>query len=391
QIGNRHERALAHWNVVPEQTVSDGFTIGIVAHHLDGIDRVEIAANGGAWVKIEEPSINPRTRCEEYWAVLDLEGKDVIELRAIAYPNRGKPYVVNVVGNDQTLRLYGSARGKVLELPAGRHELRPRDLPTTGWLTVRPAPGVDRKDCILVGRSRYWSEGNIRVQNITIETYKGGGTFVGDPNNNKLKRVWFDNCDFKGKPETWNLATEFDHSIYTDTTITDTQNVWTRSGQLLVRNVTVKRVYEDVIRTTGGLFVNLEVQLIDRGPYTDYHHDFLQARFAGNSILQDVNVPSNSGQGIFPETLQDAAFVRVYIKSTGSGKALQLMGTTKNALFKDSVFDGGAVLRESRSFNVPKGERLVFDNTSAGRQPPYLPSGWDLPGVYVYPEPPLFD
>ncbi|MEM9108414.1 MAG: hypothetical protein AAGC72_00110 [Planctomycetota bacterium] len=362
QIGNRHERALAHWNVVPEQTVGGGFTVGIVAHHLDGIDRVEIAANGGQWVKIHQPSINPRTQCEEYWTALDLNGQDVIELRAIAYPNQGKPYVVNVVGDEQTLTLYASDRGKVLELPAGRHELRPQDLPDSGWLTVRPAPGVDRGDCILIGRSRFWGPGNVRVQNMTIETPKGGGVFVGDPNNDEFKRVWFDACDFKGKPETWHLATMFDHTIYTDTTITDTQNVFTRSGQLLVRNVTVKRVYEDVIRTAGGLFVNLNVDRIDRGPFDGYHPDFLQSRYAGNSILQDVNVPNNSGQGIFPDTLEDAAFVRVNIKSASVGRAIQLMGQTKNVLFKGGSYDGSAALRSERGFRIPAGERIVFEN-----------------------------
>jgi len=382
QIGERHERVIAHWNIVPEQAVSDGFTVGVIAHHLDGIDRVEIGANGGTWVSITEPSSNPRTQCEEYWTALDTSGHDgPVTLRAIAYPTQGQPAVLG------DLTLYTSQVGAVLELPAGRHELPPQALPEKGWLTVRPAPGVAREDVVIFGKSRYWKGGNLHIQGVTWETPYGGGMCVGDPNDGSFKRVWFEDCDIKGRPETWWLASMFSESFYTDTKITNTQNVWNRAGKMLVRNVHIGRVYEDVIRSAGGLFVNLKVDRIDRGEYTTYHSDFLQAQRAGNLILQDVEVPSNEGQGIFPETLTDAAFVRVNITSTSHGKALQLMGTTQNVLFKDSIYDGGANLRDDQSFNVPEGERLLFNNVTAGRNPPYLPDGWDLPNVYVIPLP----
>ncbi|MEO0477713.1 MAG: hypothetical protein AAF085_17345, partial [Planctomycetota bacterium] len=94
QIGTASELAIALWNVVPEQTVESGFTVGVVAHHIDGIDRVEIAASGGPWVSITEPTLNPRTQSTEYWATLSQLEDEPIELRAVAYPRQGQPVVL---------------------------------------------------------------------------------------------------------------------------------------------------------------------------------------------------------------------------------------------------------------------------------------------------------
>src|SRR6185295_19403114 len=39
--------AIARWDVVPMQTVSSPMPIGVVAFHINGIDRVEFSLNGG--------------------------------------------------------------------------------------------------------------------------------------------------------------------------------------------------------------------------------------------------------------------------------------------------------------------------------------------------------
>lgn len=78
---------VARWDVVPFQVVSSGFEVGVVAFHPNGISKVEISANGGAWLAITESAVNPRTGVREYWGVLDEgPGTDVIELRAKITP-----------------------------------------------------------------------------------------------------------------------------------------------------------------------------------------------------------------------------------------------------------------------------------------------------------------
>ncbi|MEM6260144.1 MAG: hypothetical protein AAGI37_17855 [Planctomycetota bacterium] len=356
QIGSATERAIAHWSVVPErQVLSKSFEIGVVAHHLDGIDHVAFSVDGGAWFRIDEPSINPRTSVEEYWFDLPVDRQGWRSVRAVAVPKQGMPHKL------ETMRVYmgeNESLFPVYELGDGPQELRVRDLPDLGWLTIKPKPGAAP---VITGRTRFWGPGNVKLQNVAIETHQGGGTFAGDHNETRMKRAWFDNVDWRGKPETWNLAVEFDQTIYDGCFIADTQNVWTKSGQMLVRNTVIDRVYEDVMRTTAGLFANVTVQNMDRGEFRGYHPDFLQARDAGNGILQDFTIEKNAGQGIFPENIRDMAFVRVNMNSTGSGAAIQMQGKTQNVLFEGGSFNGSVRLRGDRGFSIPDGERIVFN------------------------------
>ncbi|MDQ7012438.1 MAG: hypothetical protein Q9O74_00910 [Planctomycetota bacterium] len=82
---------IARWDVVPYQTISGDFTVGILAFHMNGIDRVEISIEGGPWASLDTMQVNPRTGVREYVALIRgddamLATDEEIELRAIAYP-----------------------------------------------------------------------------------------------------------------------------------------------------------------------------------------------------------------------------------------------------------------------------------------------------------------
>ena len=82
-------KAIARWDVVPYQTFDDQFHVGVVAFHMNDIDRVSFSVDGGPWVDVHEMKMNPRTNVEEYTVVLDasLFSQDgPIEVRAIAWP-----------------------------------------------------------------------------------------------------------------------------------------------------------------------------------------------------------------------------------------------------------------------------------------------------------------
>lgn len=89
-------QAIARWDVVPFQKFDGVFEIGVVAFHMNGIDRVEFSANGGPWLTVEEKTQNPRTGVWEYWAELDASQFEdgPIEVRAIVYPEAGVPRVL---------------------------------------------------------------------------------------------------------------------------------------------------------------------------------------------------------------------------------------------------------------------------------------------------------
>lgn len=89
-------KAIARWDVVPYQTFDDLFEIGVVAFHINGIDRVEFSLDGGPWTAVKEMTLNPRTNVVEYWVALDAARSPdgPVEVRAIAYPKKGVPRVL---------------------------------------------------------------------------------------------------------------------------------------------------------------------------------------------------------------------------------------------------------------------------------------------------------
>ena len=115
-------KVIARWDVVPNQTFSGNFDIGVTAFHINGVDRVDFSVEGGPWVSVDETSVNPRTGVWEYWVTLDAEAFDDdghIEVRAIAWPeNAGIPRVLAGEFNDESamlgehsLELFANANG----------------------------------------------------------------------------------------------------------------------------------------------------------------------------------------------------------------------------------------------------------------------------------------
>jgi hypothetical protein len=216
-------KAIARWDVVPFQTITEDFHIGVVAFHINGIDRVEFSVNGGPWSRVPRMQLNPRTNVWEYTVVIrpDLFEEDgLVEVRAIAWPksagvprvlagridrinddptrtgaqslflnsNSGRTfgrsgvYVSASRGDDATgdgtfpnpfrtiyrgMKVDGatSIDGLDILLEPGTYAFDGSvwPYPTTrhGWATIRPAPGVAQREVILTG-------GRIKVKHVAI-------------------------------------------------------------------------------------------------------------------------------------------------------------------------------------------------------------------------------
>lgn len=81
-------QVIARWDAVPYQDFDGLFHLGVVAFHMNGIDRVEFSANGGPWTPVHEMKLNPRTNVWEYTATLDAEAFEdgLLEVRARVFP-----------------------------------------------------------------------------------------------------------------------------------------------------------------------------------------------------------------------------------------------------------------------------------------------------------------
>jgi hypothetical protein len=383
--------AIAQWGVVPYQVFSSNFTIGVAAFHSYGIDRVAFSVDNGPWVSASEMRTNPRTKADEYFVNLDASKFDdgEVVVRAIAYPNHGRPYVLS----DMVLfaNHNGSMKFPVYELGKGVHTLPSLDhlVPSSGWLTIKPKPGVSREECIVKSRPRFLKTAMVKFQGLT-HTHSGGNNFAYGPGRGMEGWVWFDQCKIIGNGRVnatnW-LAHLWNRQFYTDCHITKVRSVFHGGGGgLFARNIVIRDIYEDVFRSFGYV-TNVDIDGVDRGD-TAFHPDLFEFATGWTQhqvIFHNLKVRNAGAQGMAGGNIVDSAMVNVDVETTGLS-AMQMGHVLKNVLIQNSRFRGGARLRNAQ----PDG--LVFRDSVIGwKAPLYLPENWDQPGVTILPRPPLYD
>ncbi|MCP4889947.1 MAG: hypothetical protein GY904_25490 [Planctomycetaceae bacterium] len=211
---------MARWTRVPLQEFVGEFHLGLVAFHMNSIERVSFSVNDGPWADVSQMSANPDTGVHEYVVRLDATdfADERVEVRAVAYPVlAGEPrslaielfaapsgdsastdaFFISPNGNDTTnngtrssplasvrgaLRKYREANGLAYENITIFHE------PGTyqwgaegnwngaalnegeGWLTLCPAPGVTREEVIYDSKlSNSVVAYGIRLKDITLD------------------------------------------------------------------------------------------------------------------------------------------------------------------------------------------------------------------------------
>jgi len=373
-----YAKAIARWDVVPHQTFDGIFEIGIVAFHMNGIDRVDFSVENGPWISVNEMSLNPRTGVVEYWTNLDaslFSEAGPIEVRAIVYPeNAGVPRVLagNSSNGEHSLFLNVDPGGEVLANREIRY-VAPWGSNTTGngtqgnpyatirraaqniyvaqggradngliylfegdhpwesatgwhqhpetfdaWLTVTSAPGVERSDVrITYGSNDRVNTALAHLKNVTIRSNLYSST-----NLNMPARIWFDNCTLTGTGPTndQTFATGWVGGIYsTDSIIRDVRNGF-KGGARLERNVTLSNLGEDAF-FNSPLIINAQINGIDTtGVPDDPHPDIAQySNVRHNNIIYGLQAINATSQGIFMRSISDTpssdiAFVNILIE-----------------------------------------------------------------------------
>lgn len=89
-------KAIARWTVVPHTEHKDLFRVGVVAFHVNGIERVDFSVNGGAWKSVYQARYNPDKHIKEHFVTINPcnHADGLIEIRAIVYPYVGIPRVL---------------------------------------------------------------------------------------------------------------------------------------------------------------------------------------------------------------------------------------------------------------------------------------------------------
>jgi len=358
--------AIARWNVVPHQWVIAPMHVGVIAFHMNGIDRVEFTLDGGEPLVVREKSFNERTGTWEYVATIDPDdfavGREV-EVRALVYPRRaGEPRVVEPLflhvhpddlprpapvyvsetGDDATadgsrskpfrtiwaaMKAHGATAdisGLTVYLEAGRYSLEgsasPRPFTSDGWVTVRAAPGVERNS-VRVGAGRVRVK-YLALRDLVIDLSGGGNVF----NYPTLEpSLWLDNVVALGPgPAAGTTVTRAQgwRGLYI------TRSVFTgfrdgAQGATLARDVSLYDLGSDAFGD-ARLVVNCRVFGIEAPAGSGFHPDVYQFSGAGgvrdNTIVYGLRAVNADAQGLFADDLdriENAAFVNMEIKKSG--------------------------------------------------------------------------
>ncbi len=396
-------QAIGNWDVVPLQRFDGVFEVGVVGFHEEGIDVV-FYADGVELMRVNDPTLNPRTGVHEYWVALDAadypdgavtltatlepdcEGHLPRELAPLTlYANSGGSLTNDnitwadcVNGDDDTgdgsesapfrtiERAYVEVgEGGTVHLAAGQCYALTADLDSAGytlWTTVRPGPGVTREEVSILtygpddtstGR---FGEDMVRWQQVRLykDVEPGYSTLFYFETDH---HVWFDGAELYDARGQWNGGNPLNgnrpfHAYYTDSYVHDLQN----AGYSFGRNMVLENIGSDVFRGSSGLMsINLVVYGIDCGT-TEAHPDFFQFynpdSTVDNVVVYNAQVYDMGAQGIFggPGAMRNVAFVNLLMEKDPADSAMisQITGDWDHVLlWHVTTVDAGFFLRET--------------------------------------------
>jgi hypothetical protein len=403
------QQAIARFDFVPHQTFASTFTVAVAAFHIDGIASVEFQVD-----EVTEATIETATTGhglghakELFWTTLDAadysDGEH--EITAIVTPagvgnstrtltakfvaNSGATVTVTskyvaTTGNDTTgdgsdgnpyatigkaidvLRLATALEGANVYLKAGTHTFTGLAFPASvsansvRWLTVRPAPGLDKDDVTLKAAGSNETVGAlllIRLHDLSLQ-YDAGGAIMSQ--STAGAKVWYSDCACDGLDRTSADANNsfvggWPGGMYmTDCTITRVQNG--PGGFVLVRNVTQTELLSDAFGYGSGLVINSSVSDLDPTdlglPEEEWAHPDISQDLGPteNYIMYGVTTPTTGqeaaqglflSQGISPPTTHDDIAIVDCDFSSGGGVGFSVDGTVTHFFIKDSTFRQG--------------------------------------------------
>ncbi|MBX3177316.1 MAG: Ig-like domain-containing protein [Candidatus Hydrogenedentes bacterium] len=354
-------KAIARWDVVPYQTFDAYFEIGVVAFHINGIDRVEFSVNNGPWTAVREMTLNPRTDVVEYWVGLDARdfADGPIEVRAVAYPVVGEARVlegpqqsektsrgefslflntnangtlpeietyVSISGSDdsgdgsegnpyrsimraaraiQDASPLGMADGGTIFLEAGEYRIGTysfalNTLTSDRWLTIRPKVNLPKGAARIVGADA----GGLRTKLVRLDSLSVTPASSSDQNvirsSGPLEDYyWVSNCELIGPGREVNgqWVSGISLVFVSGTFVTNSRD---GLAGAIVRNVRVESIGSDAF-TGSDLVLNSSAFRLDNTG-TPFHADVLQyftLLTIENKIAYGVSAESARGQGFF--------------------------------------------------------------------------------------------
>jgi Carbohydrate binding module (family 6)/PA14 domain len=385
-------KAIARWDVVPNETFDNDMNIGVVAFHAAGIDRVDFSVNGGNWVSVRTMTNNPQVNVNEYWTSIRASdfADGAVEVRAIVYPKAGIPMVLQgatmAATGEQSLALYANSNhslaSQVLHVrpstgsdsnpgtadapfatlkqalraatdgstiivdEAGRYDIdrstEAGQLANKRWVTIEPAAGLPVYSVVIIGtvpgRDRLVPRINyLKFESVAFDwsTY----TYISST-------LWYDHCEFYdpngvGAIYTGQTGTPFRSSNYV-TSSTAHDMAYGFASCALVRDCTVSQVLDAFQNSL--CVINSNVTSMDVTQWAQQHHPDIFQYFGETQdvIVYGVTGQNVNGAQVFflgqPVTagndMRNCAFVNVSVQTVLSKTPMsQLQGSLTHVIF----------------------------------------------------------
>ncbi len=370
--------AIAAFTVIPHQMITVAKAIGVVANHMDGIDRVSFSLENGPWVDVYRQSYDSEARVYNYNVRLDaiasFSAPRQIEIRANVYPIAGQPrqisltLVVNPNAVYQSIASYvgvngsnnpatcginatnpcdtirtavqalgmrsplGTADAHIIYLLAGNHAwntnqgLQP---PATGswnpftYLTITRAPGLSKSQ-VTINSSLGTGLGvdKVHLKGVTVRT-----ALFGRPSSNYSDKLWVDDCDMIGSGPLTSVGNSgwfegFKGIFISNTTIRNDKDCFV-AGSEVRETVVYGLACEDIGQSafwavpSGGIVFNSKINRLTTLGTPTFHPDFLYWNYRLGVTFENITILNVVG------TLMNAQFL--FIKDIGGVKDLALI------------------------------------------------------------------
>lgn len=378
-------KAIAQWDVVPNQNIEGKFHIGVVAFHMNAIDRVSFSVDNGPWVDVHKMQYNPRTLANEYTVTLDADlfGQgDEMEVRAVVYPKdagqprlleplklRKAPRNVNVVRiTSQTTIVEGIGQagdgGVVILNAPGRYTFGIANKSMFSQfkhpVTIKAADGLSR-DNVIITQAEYDGHHNADMIRPHCVLHFDGVTFDYTTISRYFESTpWFNDCVFVGQAE-HERSPHLVRGKYYVTNCLATDRVYGYTYATICRNSKITKIWGDALQG-ARLVVNCLIEDFD-GTVNNHHPDLYQIVGPSNADGPDPDnyiVYGLKARGLkqvaaffleptiysgtsFQKTLRNTAFVNIDVGFTPSGDDAdnpsghisQLMSRFEHVLFKN--------------------------------------------------------
>jgi hypothetical protein len=411
-------RVIARWDVVPFQTFGEDFLVGVVAFHMNGVERVDFSVNDGPWTAVREMQLNPATGVWEYTARLRASdfADGPVELRAIAWPSgAGEPRVLGGVYDSSTalngehaLTLYANRDGTLThknvfvaasgddqnpgtesapvrtfdralrivrtggaphhatilvtepgdyELPnytSGNDQFGPVTTTTAGWVTIRPGDGLAPRSVVISNATRRV----VRPRVVRLAFDQVAVDFGTVTQFYMDSPIWFHRShwfDTAGTAVVYpGLSLPVRGQGYA-TDSTATHLIYGFAAMMLARGVSTDRVDGDVFSNTK-LLVNSEARNVGGTGGSQWHSDILQ-HFGHNANV--------IAYGVRSEALRDVQSIFLdHYQSTHTDFAFVDVDFDNTYALPDGRANGGAPFTQ---LNAPH-RHVLFRNVRLPHQ-----------------------